>query len=66
MMCLFMEKLMGAAHPKRCWWSMALCWFWDQEYKDEGSRLCGANEIWMAIAEIPEASVNLGHGQDTV
>lgn len=45
---------------------MALCWFWDQEYTDEGSKLCGVNETWMAIAEIPDASVNSGHGQDTV
>lgn len=58
MVHLFVEKLMGAADPKRCWWSMASYWFWDQEYKDEGSRLCGAagvNETWVATAEIAEA-----------
>lgn len=68
-MHLFMEKLMGAADPKRCWWSMALYWFGDQEYKGEGSRLRGApgvNKTWVATAEIAETSVDLDHGQDTL
>jgi len=41
----------------------------DQKYKDEGSRLCGAdgmNETWMATIEIAEASVGLDHSQDTL
>lgn len=33
-MHLFMEKLMEAANPERCWESVALYWLWDQEYKD--------------------------------
>lgn len=68
MMHLFVEKLMEAGDSGRCWWSVALNWFWDQEYEDEGSRLCGTagvNETWMATAEITEASVDLDHGQDT-
>lgn len=60
---------MGAADPERCWWSTALYWVWDQERKDEGSRLCGTagvEETWADTAEITGASVELDPHQGTL
>lgn len=47
---------------------MVLHWVWEQDYADEGSRLSGAadvSESCVALAEVTEALVDVGRGQDT-
>lgn len=60
-MHLFMEKLLGAADPERCWWSTALYWFWDQNIKMKAAGYV-VQLVCMATAEITD----LHHGQDTL